>query len=154
MLIYIMDERKTLDSDSIRNNKNLKTLIKLRLDYKIPLLILLTHSDNYCDEVKKTEKNWKEICKSIIINNKKVLLKYINEELIGENTFKMEEKDIIHTVLIEPKKMTDEEIIESLDPETKEEFDKASDNEKKLILRMFMKGKVSTENEVPNFLKK
>ena len=69
----------------------------------------------------------------------------------------MEEKDIIHTVLIETKKkteITDEEIIKLLDPETKEEFDKASDNDKKLILRMFMKGKVSTENEVPNFLKK
>ena len=55
----MFDERKTLDADSLDNNKYLKTLIKLKLDYKIPFIILLTHCDNYFDEVKKTEKNWK-----------------------------------------------------------------------------------------------
>ena len=55
-------------------------MINLRLDYKIPLLILLTHSDNYCDKVKKTtEKNWKEICKNSFSQNKKNLLDYLNK---------------------------------------------------------------------------
>ena len=58
MLVYIMDERKTLDSDSLKDNEKLKELIKLKINYKIPLLILLTHSDNYCDEIKKTNENW------------------------------------------------------------------------------------------------
>ena len=54
MLIYLIDERSNLNAGVMRDNKKLKILIKLRLDYHIPLLILLTHSDNYCDEVKKS----------------------------------------------------------------------------------------------------
>ena len=48
-----MAERQPLDNDSLKNNKNLENLIKMKIKYNIPLLILLTHSDNYCDEVKK-----------------------------------------------------------------------------------------------------
>ena len=111
----MIDEKKTLDSDSIRNNKNLETLINLRLDYKIPLLILLTHSDNYCDEVKKAEKNWKEICNNDFSQNKKNLLDYLNEQIEKKNSdFKINENDIIHIVLVESEKMTEGEIIKSL----------------------------------------
>ena len=53
MLIYIIAERGVLNADDIRNNNKLITLLKLREEYKIPLLILLTHSDTYCDEAKK-----------------------------------------------------------------------------------------------------
>ena len=61
MLIYILDERKSLDEDSMANNKKLLKLIKLKIEYKIPLLIILTHCDNYCYEIKKADKNWKNI---------------------------------------------------------------------------------------------
>ena len=72
----------------MKNNQKLETLIKLRLQYKIPILILLTHFDNYCDEIKKTEKDWKEICNDNLYKNKKDLLNYINEEIIKKNIIK------------------------------------------------------------------
>lgn len=77
LLIYVMDERKALDADSMRKNKKLETLIKLRINYKIPLLIILTHFDNYCDEIKKTENDWEEICSEVLEKNKDDLL-FIN----------------------------------------------------------------------------
>ena len=39
LLIYVMDERKELDADSMKNNKKLQSLVRLRLDYKIPLFL-------------------------------------------------------------------------------------------------------------------
>ena len=86
LLIYVIDERKTLDSDSMKNNIKLEALIKLKMNYKIPILILLTHFDNYCDAIKKTEEGWKQICKNSFIRNKKDLLDYINNKIIkGEH---------------------------------------------------------------------
>ena len=96
MLIYIINEKSGLDSDSIGNNEKLKTLLNLRRDYKIPLLILLTHSDNYCEGVKKVENEWKETCKKTINDNKNNLLKFINE-----NNYNIGENDIMHIVLVE-----------------------------------------------------
>ena len=64
MLIYVIDEKKQLDADAIRKNEKLKLLVNLRLNYKIPLLILLTQSDNYCDILRKSpdnKNNWKII---------------------------------------------------------------------------------------------
>ena len=101
-----MDERKTLDADSLKNNKKLEKLMELKLNYKIPLLILLTHSDNYCDEIKKTEKNWKEICTKNIQKNKEDLLEYINNSIIkkiGVQDFEISRDDVLHVVLIHPK---------------------------------------------------
>ena len=150
MLIYIIDERRGLDADSMEKNEKLKELINLRKNYKIPLLILLTHSDNYCDEIKKEGNNWKETCKNTINDNKSNLLKYINDLT---KDFPFEENDIIHTVLIEKKEMTEEEKVNNLDKKTREKYDKAGNAEmKNFILDIFYSGKNSNNNEVKEFL--
>ena len=153
----MIDERINLNADSIRNNKNLINLLKLRNDYKIPLLILLTHSDNYCNEVKRANENWKEICKNQINKNKNDLLEYINKVIKEElnSDYIMEETDIIHTVLVEIEEKIDEnKIIEEFDDETKEEYEQADDVGKKYIIKYFIKGRKSKENVVKNFLEK
>ena len=150
MLIYIIDERSVLDSDSIGNNEKLKTLLNLRRDYKIPLLILLTHSDNYCEEVKNRENEWKETCKNTINDNKNNLLKFINE-----NNYNIGENDIMHIVLVEEKvEMTLEEKVKNLDDETREEYENSDEATRKIILRTFYRGKNSNNNEVKDFLDK
>ena len=151
MLIYIIDERSILDSNYIGNNEKLKTLLNLRRDYKIPLLILLTHSDNYCEEVKKAEENeWKETCKKTINDNKNNLLKFINE-----NNYNIGENDIMHIVLVEEKvEMTLEEKVKNLDDEAREEYENSDEATRKIILRTFYRAKNSNNNEVKDFLDK
>ena len=150
MLIYIIDERSGLDSDSIGNNEKLKTLLNLRRDYKIPLLILLTHSDNYCEKVKNRENEWKEICKKTINDNKSNLIKFINE-----NNYNIGENDIMHIVLVEEKvEMTLEEKVKNLDDETREEYENSDEATRKIILRTFYRGKNLNNNEVKDFLDK
>ena len=136
MFIYLISEESILDADSIRNNNKLETLIKLRTKYKIPILILLTHSDDYCDKIKKADNNWKIICKEHIINNKQNLLNYINGQIkeVKENNFKLDENKIIHTVLIESKKMSDEEAIKLLPKKLKSKYENANEEKKKEIL--------------------
>lgn len=151
MLIYIMDERIALDSDSIGNNENLKELLNLTKDYKIPLIILLTHSDNYCEEIKKTERDWKEICLKTINDNKSNLLKFINDTM---NNYNIGENDIMHIVLVEEKVETLEEKLKNLDEETREEYDKSDEATRKMILKIFYRGKNSNNNEVKDFLDK
>ena len=147
-----------MDARALRKNKKLEEIINMRLKYKIPIIILLTHSDNYCEEVKKSNNNdWKNICKTNIINNKTNLLEYINEiEKKNQSDLKTEENDILHVVLVEPKtkKLTDEEIINLFDEETREEYDNANEEEKKTIIKFFGRGKKSTNNEVKDFLEK
>ena len=150
MLIYIIDETKGLDADSMKNNKNLNELINLRKNYKIPLLILLTHSDDYCDKIEKEGNNWKETCKNTINDNKSNLLKYINDLT---KDFPFEENDIMHTVLVEEKEMTEEEKVNNLDENTKKVYDSFDIPEmKKAILNAFYNGKDSNNNEVKEFL--
>ena len=150
MLIYIMDERRALDSDSIGNNENLKALLNLIKDYKIPLIILLTHSDNYCEEIKKTERDWKEICLKTINDNKSNLLKFINDPM---NNYNIGENDIMHIVLVEEKvEMTLEEKLKNLDEETREEYDKSDEATRKIILKAYYRR--SNNNEVKDFLDK
>ena len=150
MLIYIINEKSGLDSDSIGNNEKLKTLLNLRRDYKIPLLILLTHSDNYCEEVKNRENEWKETCKNTINDNKNNLLKFINE-----NNYNIGENDIMHIVLVEEKvEMTLEEKVKNLDDETREEYENSDEATRKIILRTFYRGKNLNNNEVKDFLDK
>ena len=152
MLIYIMDERGALDSDSIGKNENLKTLLNLTKDYKIPLIILLTHSDNYCEEIKKTERDWKEICLKTINDNKSNLLKFINDPM---NNYNIGENDIMHIVMVEEKvEMTLEEKLKNLDEETREEYDNSDEATRKIILKAYYRGKNSNNNEVKDFLDK
>ena len=156
LLIYVIDERKTLDADSMKNNQKLETLIKLRLQYKIPILILLTHFDNYCDEIKKTEKDWKEICNDNLYKNKKDLLDYINEDIIKKKynqEFEFSRDDILHIVLVEPKRLTDEDIIETLKEDIKEEYNKADEEKRKEILKYVKSGMDLKDKEVQEFLK-
>lgn len=158
MLVYLISEESTLDADSLRKNEKLKSLIKLKLKYKFPFLILLSHSDTYCDKVKKeNEEEWKKICKVHINNNKKYLLEYINELIEKEykSNIKMNENDIMHIVLVEPKKLSNEDLIKKMDPTIKEIYDKLrSEDEKKIILTAFHAGRSSTTNEVKDFLEK
>ena len=150
MLIYIIAERGVLTADDIRKNEKLKTLLELRKEYKIPLLILLTHSDTYCNEIKKSEQKWKDICKNNLNINKKNLLDYINEK--SENDFKFQENDIIHVVLVKSQGLVDEEIVNKLPPNIKEAYDSGDANTKKLLLAAFRGGMSTNENEVDKFL--
>ena len=150
MIIYIISEIVVLNANSTRNNNRLKNIIEISSKYKIPLLILLTHSDSYCKDVKSSdEQNWKEICKDKINRNKELLLEFINEMTIG---IKMQENDIIHTVLVEPDKIPDEEIIKKFPKKTKEKYDKANDETKRVILETFIEGMDFSDNEIQEFI--
>ena len=154
MLIYLIDERKGIDSDILRYNKSLEKIMKLKVKYNMPILILLTHVDNYCEEVKNCEKNWKYICKKAINNNKNILLSYINELLIkNKSNFKFNENDIMHILLIEYPQFTEEEIIKEFDEETLEEYNNANEKEKKIIIQMFNRGLIYGQREFIKLLK-
>ena len=156
IFIYIMSEEKLLDSDSLKNNTQLKSLVGSRLQYNIPLLVLLTHSDDYCSKVKNSGENWKMICKNHFIKNKNELLGYINKIVDdSKSDFKFDEKDILHVVLVGNKELSDEEIIKEFDDETKEEYDNAKDEEeKKLIIRIFARGLKKKSKDVEEFIRK
>ena len=159
MLIYVIDEKKQLDADAIRKNEKLKLLVNLRLNYKIPLLILLTQSDNYCDILRKSpdnKNNWKIISEKKLYNNKTVLLEYING-LIEKEENKMKENHIIHAVLIEPNKVdiTKEEkerIINNFTPIMNKIYDNANEEEKLDIIKSFTNTIESREAEIHEFL--
>ena len=151
-----------MDADSLRLNKKLEILIELRLKYKIPLIILLTHSDDYCDKVKKRDKNWKTICKSHINENKKKLFNYVNDliESKYKSNYKMNENDIMHIVLVEGNQInqiSDEELIKQLPKKIKDKYDKADkekdEKRKKEILEDYRYIIESKENEVIDFIK-
>ena len=156
MLIYLIDERSNLNADVMRDNEKLKILIKLRLDYHIPLLILLTHSDNYCDEVKDQDKNWKEICKKTLQENKNNLLNYINNTITIEykSNLVIKEDDIIHVVLIEQNEITNEEIIKKFDENIRNIYEKSDEIVRNSLIEFFRAGVISNFNEVKNFLYK
>ena len=149
ILIYLISEESTLDADSLRNNDKLEILIKIRLKYKIPILFLLSHADTYCDKVKKDNNDdWESICEEHINDNKKNFLTYINElivKLSEPNTnLKLDENDILHIVLVEPLKITDEGIVKKLSKKLKQKYDKANEEKKKEILENF----IDEQNEV------
>ena len=66
----------------------------------------------------------------------------------------MNENDIMHIVLLEPVKRSDEEIIGELDEVLKEEYDNGDEEEKKKILSDYRKYAEAKEFIVYNFLKK
>ena len=138
------------------NNPKLKKLIKLKTKYKIPLLILLTHCDNYCDELKKGEKDWKNIFKNDIAKNKIYLIDYINNLIVNKykTNYIMKENDIKHIVLVEPAQISDEELIEKLPKKLRDKYDKANEQEKMNMLEFVKCGKDFEENEVRGFFEK
>ena len=152
----MMSEVKILDDDSIGKNKYLEILLELRSKYKIPLLIMLTHSDDYCDSIKKNEKEWESICKDNLEKNKTSLLNHL-QQIIESNykgNFKMNESDIMHIVLIEPKQISDEEIIKLLSDRKRKQYDEGNEEKKKEILLDYREYNDAKENESHNFLKK
>jgi len=156
MFIYLIKEDSIFTSKSLEN-KILQELIKLRIKYKIQLLVLLTHGDTYCDTVKKDDKNWKEICKKTLEDNKKKLLDYLNSEIkkYDKNNFQMQENDIRHICLVEPAapKITEEEIIKDFDEEELEEYNSLDENEKKGYIKGIINGKSKGPKEIKKFLK-
>ena len=70
------------------------------MKYKLKLIILLTHSDTYCDKIKK-EKDWKNLCKISLDNNKINLLEFINELVTQKynSNFMMSENYVNHICL-------------------------------------------------------
>ena len=139
----------------MRNNTKLKTLIELKLEYKIPLLILLTHFDNYCDEIKKTatDDSWKETCEDTLNKNKDDLFDFINKDIIKNKEYELDENDILHIVLVEPKKITDEDLIKTFDENTKKEYENSSGEEKAKMIKNIRLGMNLKDNEVQDFLK-
>ena len=152
-----MSEEKELDTDSLKNNHNLEKLIELKIKYKIPLIILLTHSDLFCEKIKKEKRdNWRSIYKEKINANKNNLLNNANDlikKIDKESNYTINEKDIIHTVLVEPKHLTDEEAIQKLPPKKREKYDKADEERKKEILEDYFEVYESLNNETINFIK-
>ena len=162
MLVYIISEESILTADSLRLNQKLEILIYLRAKYKIPLILLLTHSDDYCDKVKKEDQDWKRICCSHFNDNKQNLLKYVNELIKKKfnSNFLMNENDIMHIVLVEGNQInqiSDEELIKQLPKKIKDKYDKADkekdEKRKKEILEDYRDIIESKENEVIDFIR-
>ena len=152
MLFYIISEESTLASDSLGDNKKLENIIELKINYKIPLFILLTNADNYCKKVRsQDDENWKQICKNSINNNKNNLLSYINK-VIEKNKIDFKTDLNEFTVLVEHKKITDDEAIKKMPKRTRDKYEKESDKEKKKdILEPFIDGLEADENEIKDF---
>ena len=156
IFVYIMSEEKILDADSLKNNTKLKYLIKTKLKYNIPLIVLLTHSDDYCDKVKKTNENWKIICKNHFTKNKSELLNYLNDLIANDfkRDFKFDENDIIHVVLVDRAKLSDEDIIKEFDENTKKYYDSTNNEEQKqMIINIFSGGLQKKAKDVEYFIK-
>ena len=154
MIIYMINEETVLDADTMTNNKKLESLIKAKLQFKIPLLILLTHSDTYCTNVKQTSEDWKKICKSNINDNKKKLFEYIKKlEEKNANNYQIEEGDIIHICLVKSIQIKEEDIINSFSNELKLIYQNSDEKTKKALLQSFDEGTKSKEKAIEDFLK-
>ena len=156
IFIYLIKEDSEFTSKSLEN-KILLELIKLRIKYKIQLLVLLTHSDTYCKKVKDEDDNkWKETCKKKINNNKDNLLKYLNSEIKKDNinNFPMQENDILHICLAEysDNELKDEDILKEFNEEDLEEYNNGDEKTKKILIKFYRKGKNSNKNGIKMFL--
>lgn len=151
MFVYMISELDTIDSRDMENNNNLKTILNLRVKYKIPMIILLTHSDIFCEKIKKQEKNWKEICKKNLFNNQKQLLKWINEKFANAE---IKENNIKHIILVSDEKIeiTDEEIIKNFDEEQRADYEEENEKGKEKMIRNIKKTMMKKDNEIPEFL--
>lgn len=150
----MINEETVLDADTMTNNKKLESLIKAKLQFKIPLLILLTHSDTYCTNVKQTSEDWKKICKSNINDNKKKLFEYIKKlEEKNANNYQIEEGDIIHICLVKSIQIKEEDIINSFSNELKLIYQNSDEKTKKALLLSFDEGTKSKEKAIEDFLK-
>ena len=155
MIFYIINEEKELDSNDMDKNNNLKYILSLKLKYKIPLIILLTHSDVYCHKVKKDNENWKKVCESKFKKNKNNLLNWLNE--IIEKKFelddKIKEEEIIHTILIEKKiEISDEDVINSFNEDERLDYESLDEHGKMTMIKM-LKRRMERPDEETKFIK-
>ena len=155
MIFYLLSEEKLLDSDSLRNNKKLEKIIELRVKYKLQILILLTHSDTYCNNVKNSEEenDWKKICEVHLNNNKNNLMDYINKLIQNKykSDFIIKENDIIHISLGDNKKFSDEEIIKLLPGNLRDTYNSVDENLKKTFLEFSILPLEIKQNEAKEF---
>lgn len=125
----------------------------MRMKYKSKLIILLTHSDTYCEKIKK-EKDWKNLCRDSLNDNKNDLLKHINQ-LVTEkykSNFIMNENDVFHISLDDYIKITDEEIIKNLNDRQKRLYDKGDDEDKKTLIETIKEGlNKNNQNETKDY---
>ena len=134
MIIYVLSEEAVLDLDDKEKNENLKYILFLKIKYKLPLIILLTHSDHYCRKVKETdEQNWKEICQLKLEKNKNDLFNWLNKTIKTEfnSKYEINVNDIKHIVLVDKKeneeKIADENVIIHFDENTKIMYEMADE---------------------------
>ena len=157
IFVYLMSEEKILDADSLGKNTKLAKLIEWNIQFNIPLIILLTHSDDYCDKIYKSDNDWKKICKDHFIKNKENLLNYVNGLIANKfkRKLKFDEKDIMRVVLVETAKLSKEEIIKEFDEKTRNFYNLAVDDEQKnIIIEIFVSGLQKKSNDVEEFIKK
>ena len=151
-IIYMISEVDMIDSRDMENNKNLKAILHLKKTFNIPLVILLTHSDIFCEKIKRVSKDWKNSCSLLLNKNKKNLLSWINKTI--NNRYEMKENDIKHVMLQENKKeITNEEVFKSFDEETLADYEKEDDHGKELMIKTVKKTLMKKENEVIDYLK-
>ena len=153
MFVYMISELDAIDSRDMENNNNLKTILNLKAKYKISMIILLTHSDIFCEKIKKQDKNWKETCKKNLNNNKKQLLKWINSKF---QNVEIDENNIRHILLVNGEKIeiTDEYIINNFDEEQRADYEEEDDKGKMKMIRNIKKTMMKKENEISDFLNK
>ena len=113
----------------------------------------MTRFDIYCKEVKKSELNWENICKNRLKINKENILNYIKNEIIKSKEFEFNQDDILYTVLIEPKKITDEDIVNKFDEDTKEEYINLNEKEKRKMIKAIRIGMNLRGEEFEDFFK-
>ena len=103
--------------------------------------------------LKKGEKDWKNIFKNDIAKNKIYLIDYINNLIVNKykTNYIMKENDIKHIVLVESAQISDEELIEKLPKKQKDKYDKANEQEKMNILELVKIGLDIHEDEVRDF---
>ena len=153
IIFYILSEENTLDANSLRNNKKLEKIIEMRMKYKSKLIILLTHSDTYCDKIKK-ENEWKNLCKKSLNDNKNNLLKHMNQ-LVTEkykSNFIMNENDVFHISLDDYIEISDDEIINNFSDDKKAFFEQADQALQSMLLKFAKEGyKKNNQTESKDF---
>ena len=125
----------------------------MRMKYKSKLIILLTHSDTYCEKIKK-EKDWKNLCRDDLNKNKKDLLIHMNQ-LVTEkykSNFIMNENDVFHISLDDYIKITDEEIIKNFNDIQKKFYEEANEVYKNMLIETIKEGlNKNNQNETKDY---
>ena len=123
------------------------------MKYKSKLIILLTHSDTYCEKIKK-ETDWKNLCRDSLNDNKNDLLKHMNQIVTEKykSNFIMNENDVFHISLDDYIKITDEEIIKNLNDIQKKFYEEANEVYKNMLIETIKEGlNKNNQNETKDY---